>query len=170
MSTRGITQLLWKESSRLGLRFNIRATIITSTDYHENFWKLISETKLKDFLLRARGKYICIAFPQLLARAFLSSGTALYRIWRHESESRSSPCHHYYTKQHHLTISKCYFSHCLQDIPSFLSSPWRRTRYVVRHVSEAESFMTTLWSIPAMQQTQNTKSKNLNQCRIQTLR
>ena len=34
----------------------------------------------------------------------------------------------------------------------------------MRHVSEAESFMTSLWSIRAMQQTQNTKSKNLNQC------
>ena len=92
---------------------------------------------------------MCIAFPQLLARAFLPSGTALYRIWSHESESRSSLCSHYYAK-HHLTISKCFFSHCLQDIPSFLSSPWRRTRCLVRHVSEAESFMTSLWSIRAM--------------------
>ena len=29
----------------------------------------------------------------------------------------------------------------------------------MRHVSEAENFMTSLWSIPAMQQTQNAKSK-----------
>ena len=90
---------------------------------------------------------MCIAFPQLLARAFLPSGTALYRIWSHESESRSSLCSHYYAK-HHLTISKCsfltacrtyhHFYHHHGDGRDALWGMYQRLRALWRHYGQYE--------------------------------